>query len=163
MLLEWLIFAASAWGESRFSRFPPKTHFYHINYRSRLEVQQMGPVLPLNWSQSLAMNLPPQGALLWKMFSRWVWQFGFLWRTYKQSPCAGGYGRRLTFRRLWGRIPAPYTGWKIFTYICVVKIVMFGKTKMNKKRLGMAHFLKKQFPFYKRGFRVLSKRKNVAK
>ena len=123
----------------------------------------MGPVLPLNWSQSLAMNLPPQGALLWKMFSRWVWQFGFLWRTYKQSPCAGGYGRRLTFRRLWGRIPAPYTGWKIFTYICVVKIVMFGKTKMNKKRLGMAHFLKKQFPFYKRGFRVLSKRKNVAK
>ena len=79
------------------------------------------------------------------------------------KPLCGWLWEETHVQKLWGRIPAPYTGWKIFTYICVVKIVTFGKTKMNKKRLGMAHFLKKQIPFNKRGFRVLSKRKNVAK
>ena len=35
-----------------------------------------------------------------------------------KKPWSSGYGKRLTFRRSWVRIPAPYTGWAFFTYIC---------------------------------------------
>ena len=35
-----------------------------------------------------------------------------------REPWSNGYGRRLMFRRLWVRIPAPYTGWTFFTYKC---------------------------------------------
>ena len=31
-----------------------------------------------------------------------------------QEPWSSGYEKRLTFRRSWVRIPAPYTGWKFF-------------------------------------------------
>ena len=34
------------------------------------------------------------------------------------EPWSIGYGRRLVFWRLWVQIPAPYTGWTFFTYIC---------------------------------------------
>ena len=34
---------------------------------------------------------------------------------YGREPWSSGYGRRLTFQRLWVRIPALYTGWTLFT------------------------------------------------
>ena len=40
------------------------------------------------------------------------------------SKYLSGYGRRLTYKRSWVRIPVPDTGWTFFTYI-VVKIVIF--------------------------------------
>ena len=37
------------------------------------------------------------------------------------EPRSSGYGRRLVFQRSWVRIPAPYTGWIFFTFICCKK------------------------------------------
>ena len=56
-----------------------------------------------------------------------------------REPWSSGYGRRLMFRRSWVQIPALFTGWTFFTYFCCKKIA----TKINLKRPGMAHFLKK--------------------
>ena len=62
---------------------------------------------------------------------------------------SSGYGRKLMFRRLWVRIPALYTGWTFFTYICCKNcIVGFKNTKINEKQT--APFLKcfaKRFPY----------------
>ena len=52
-----------------------------------------------------------------------------------------GYGRRLLFRRSRIWIPAPYTGWTFFTYICC-KLWMFEKTIINEKEGRDAHFKK---------------------
>ena len=46
------------------------------------------------------------------------------------------------FQRSRVRIPAPYTGWAFFTFICCKNCSVFEKTKM-KKRPGLAHFFKK--------------------
>ena len=35
-----------------------------------------------------------------------------------REPWSSGYGRRLMFQRLWVQIPALYTGWTFFTFIC---------------------------------------------
>ena len=35
-----------------------------------------------------------------------------------REPWSSGYGRRLISRRSWVQIPAQYTGWKFFTYMC---------------------------------------------
>ena len=40
-------------------------------------------------------------------------------KTLGQKPWSSGYGRRLTFKRSWVRIPVPDTGWTFFTYIVV--------------------------------------------
>ena len=39
------------------------------------------------------------------------------------------------FRRSWVRIPAPYTGWTFFTFICCRKCIV-EKTKLNEKEAG---------------------------
>ena len=42
-----------------------------------------------------------------------------------REPWSIGYGRRLMFWRSWVRIPAPFTGWIFFTFVCC-KIYNFG-------------------------------------
>ena len=41
------------------------------------------------------------------------------------EPWSSGYGRRLTSKRLWVRIPAPDTRLTFFTFYCFKDIVMF--------------------------------------
>ena len=41
-------------------------------------------------------------------------------------------GRRLKFQRPWVQIPAPYTEWTCFKFICCKKIVMYGWKDENK-------------------------------
>ena len=55
-----------------------------------------------------------------KLFSQW--KSGCTYKLPNSSRCrrepwSSGYGRRLMFWRSWVRIPAPYTGWKIFIYM----------------------------------------------
>ena len=63
------------------------------------------------------------------------------------EPCSSGYGRRLTFRRLWVWIPVPYTGWTwhFFTLIICKKncIVCLKRPKLNKKEAGIGPFFRK--------------------
>ena len=71
-----------------------------------------------------------------------------MWREWKGGTIRGmggspGYGMRLMFRRLWVRIPALYTGWAFFTFICGKNcIVCFQKTKIKEKEAGDGHFKK---------------------
>ena len=70
----------------------------------------------------------------------------------EREPWSSGYGRRLMYRRLWERIPAPYTGWTFFHIpLFAVKIVMFvwnDKNKKTKMRPGTAHLKQQQiWPF----------------
>ena len=60
-------------------------------------------------------------------------------------PWSSGKWKRLTFRRSWVRILAPYTGWTFFPHIFVVKIVMmfvWKRPKINEKEAGVSPFLK---------------------
>ena len=59
----------------------------------------------------------------------------------KFNPKGGRYGlRRLMSWRSWVRIPAPYTGWTFFTFICC-KIVMFvWKDENKQKEAGFGPF-----------------------
>ena len=61
-----------------------------------------------------------------------------------REPWSSGYGKRLTFRRSWVRIPAPYTGWTFFTYICCKNCnVCLKRLKINEKEAGIGPLLKK--------------------
>ena len=62
-----------------------------------------------------------------------------------RKPWSGGCGR-LKFRGSWVQIPAPFTGWTFFIFICCINCdVCLKRRKPNKKRPGMAHvFLKKK-------------------
>ena len=52
------------------------------------------------------------------------------------------------FQRSWVQIPAPYTSWTLFTFICCKNCnCLFEKTKVNKKRPGLAHFFKNKSAF----------------
>ena len=52
--------------------------------------------------------------------------------------------RRIVIKRSWVRIPAPDTGWKIFTLICCKNgIVCLKRPKINKKEAGHGHFFEK--------------------
>ena len=56
---------------------------------------------------------------------------------YWREPLSSGYGRRLMFQRSWVWIPAPYTGWTFFTFICCKNCnVYLKKTKINEKWAG---------------------------
>ena len=57
-----------------------------------------------------------------------------------RKPWSSGYGKRLTFRRSWVRIPAPYTGWTFFPHIFVVCLK---RPKINEKEAGVGPFFKK--------------------
>ena len=60
-----------------------------------------------------------------------------------REPWSGGYGKRLTFRRLWVWIQVPYTGWTFFSYICCkICNVCLKRTKISKKEAGVGPFLK---------------------
>ena len=63
-----------------------------------------------------------------------------------QEPWSGGYGRLLMFERSWFQILPLNTGctW-LFLHLFVVKIVLFvwKRPKINERRLGLAHFIKK--------------------
>ena len=62
------------------------------------------------------------------------------------QPWPSGYGRRLMFRRLWVRIPALYTGWTFFTFICCKNCnCLLENTKMNEKEAGNCRFLKRLY------------------
>ena len=51
---------------------------------------------------------------------------------------SSGYGRRLMFQRSWVQIPAPYTGWTFFTFICCKNcIVCLKRPKINEKEAGV--------------------------
>ena len=69
-----------------------------------------------------------------------------IWTGFGREPWSSGYGKRLTFRRLWVRIPAPYTGWTFFTYICCkgCNDVCLRGPKINEKEAGVGPFLKKK-------------------
>ena len=60
-----------------------------------------------------------------------------------REPWSSGKGKRLTFRRSWVRIPAPYTGWTFFTY-CKNCNVCLKRPKINEKEAGVGPFLKKE-------------------
>ena len=62
----------------------------------------------------------------------------------RREPRSNSYGRRLMFPRLWVQIPAPYTGWTFFTFICYKNCdVCLKKTKINEKYSGVGpYFLK---------------------
>ena len=66
-----------------------------------------------------------------------------------REPWSSGYGRRLTYRRSWVRIPVPYTGWTwyFFTLICCKNcIVCLKRPKINEKEAGIGpFFLKKTY------------------
>ena len=55
------------------------------------------------------------------------WCIKFCWNNLNngQEPWSCGYGRRLNFPRLQVRIPTTYTGWTFFTYLFVLKFVLF--------------------------------------
>ena len=59
-----------------------------------------------------------------------------------REPWSSGYGRRLTFLRLWVGIPVPYTGWTFFTLICCKLVLMFVwiRPKINGKEAGDGPF-----------------------
>ena len=62
---------------------------------------------------------------------------------FGQEPWSSGYGKRLTFQRSWVRIPAPYTGWTFFTYICCKNCnVCLKRPKNKQKEAGVGPFLK---------------------
>ena len=64
-----------------------------------------------------------------------------------RKPWSCGYGKRLTFLRSWVRIPAPYTGWTFFTYICCKNCnVCLKRLKINEKEAGIGPFFKKKMP-----------------
>ena len=52
------------------------------------------------------------------------------------EPWSSGYRKKLTFQRSWVRIPAPYTGWTFFTFICCKNCndVCLKRPKINEKR-----------------------------
>ena len=56
--------------------------------------------------------------------------------TKGREPWSCGYGRRLMFWRLWVQIPAPYTGWKNFTYNCCKNCNVCLKKTENKQKSG---------------------------
>ena len=60
--------------------------------------------------------------------------------TYGREPWSSGCGTRPMSWRSWVRIPAPYTGWTFFTFICC-KIVMFvWKDENKQKEAGFGPF-----------------------
>ena len=60
-----------------------------------------------------------------------------------REPWSGGYGKRLTYRRLWVWIQVPYTGWTFFSYICCkICNVCLKRPKISKKRRVSALFKK---------------------
>ena len=66
----------------------------------------------------------------------------------KRELWSSGYGMRLMFQRLWVWIPAPYTGWSFFTFICCKNYnfynkCLFEKTKINGKEAGDGPFKKR--------------------
>ena len=67
-----------------------------------------------------------------------------------REPWSSGNGKRLTFWRLWVWIPAPYTGWTFFTYICYKKCydVCLKRPKINEKEAGVVTFFKKRFSYH---------------
>ena len=67
-----------------------------------------------------------------------------------QEPWSSDYGRWIMFERWWVRIPSPYTAWTMhFSHWFVVKncIVYLKRPKINKKMLGLSHFLKNNKKF----------------
>ena len=62
-----------------------------------------------------------------------------------REPWSSGYGKRLTFLRLWVRIPALYTGRTFFTNIFCKNCndVCLKRPKTNEKEAGAGHFFKK--------------------
>ena len=60
-----------------------------------------------------------------------------------QEPWSSGYGKRLTFQRLWVRILAQYTGWTFFTYYCCTNCnFCLKRPKINEKEAGLGPFKK---------------------
>ena len=61
-----------------------------------------------------------------------------------REPWSSGYGSRLMFQRLWVWIPVPYSEWKFFSHLNVVKIMCVWKDDNTWKRgRGWPVFLKK--------------------
>ena len=65
----------------------------------------------------------------------------------RREPWSSGYGRRLTFQRLWVRIPVPSAAWTwhIFILICCKNCndVCLKRPKINKKEAGVGPFKKR--------------------
>ena len=57
-------------------------------------------------------------------------------------PWSSGYGRRLMFQWLWVWIPAPYSGWTFFTFICCKNCndVCLKRPKINIKEAMVGPF-----------------------
>ena len=65
-----------------------------------------------------------------------------------QEPWSSGFGRRLISWRSWVQIPAQYTGWTFFTYICCKNCsVCLKRRKYMKKMPGWPIFKNVQFKF----------------
>ena len=65
---------------------------------------------------------------------------------YKDGSPGLVVGKRFTFRRLWVRIPAPYTGLTFVTYICCKNCndVYLKRPKINEKEAGVGPFFNKK-------------------
>ena len=98
----------------------------------------------------------------WELSIRWRWTTVVSYCVYKIANrwCitrterfliwehwSSGYGRKLTFQRLWVWIPAPDTGWTwhFFTLICYKDCIVCLKKTENKRKRGQGWpiFLKK--------------------
>ena len=67
-------------------------------------------------------------------------------KNVNKLPWSSDYGKRLTFRRSWVRITAPYTGWTFFTYICFKNCndVCLKRPSTNEKEAGIGPFFFKK-------------------
>ena len=67
-------------------------------------------------------------------------------QTGGREPWSSGYGKRLTFQRMWVQILALHTAWTFFTYICCKNCndVCLKRPKINKKEAGVGPFFNLQ-------------------
>ena len=103
----------------------------------------------------IALNEAGNGPIVWKKHTSYILNLivPIKFDYPGPEPWSSGYGRRLTFKRSWVRILAPYTGWTFghfFTLICckIVPIVCLKRPKINGKEAGVAPFknILKVFP-----------------
>ena len=88
-----------------------------------LELHPPGDLLPLAAAQLVHLDkLKRVGEMI-----SWVRIHDRTLFMEEWEPWSRGYGRRLMFLRLWVWIPALYTGWTFFTFICCKNLLCFYK------------------------------------
>ena len=93
----------------------------------------------------IALNEAGNGPIVWKKHTSYILNLivPIKFDYPGPEPWYSGYGRRLTFKRSWVRILAPYTGWTFghfFTLICCkICIVCLKRPKISEKEAGVTN------------------------